>query len=257
MKTVFSVKFVVLRLSNCSVQVGPRGFLYSMAVYASLLLEMKKLIEGIVEFRKGLTEESRALFAKLALGQKPDALFIGCCDSRVVPNLFASTNPGDLFVLRNVGNLVPPESFSDREISVPAALEFSMLTLNVAHIIICGHSECGAMQALTEGLDKLPSPHLRSWLEHGEDSLKKVRKGLTLNSSLSEYNQVSQMNVLQQMEHIESYPFLRKRIEEKLLRVHGWWFDIAKADVYCYEKSVNQFVLIDEKEAKLILERLG
>lgn len=216
---------------------------------------MKKLIQGIVDFRKSLTEESRSLFAKLALGQKPDALFICCSDSRVAPNVFASTNPGDLFVLRNIGNLVPPAS-SLQETSVPAAIEFSLFSLNVSDIIICGHSECGAIYALAQGMDTVSCPHLKSWLKYAEESLIKVRKGLIINPQLSEHNQISQVNVLEQMKHIAGYPAVRDRIEKKRLRIHGWWFDIAEADVYCYEQSVSQFVLIDDKEAKLILERL-
>ncbi len=218
---------------------------------------MKKLIQGIVDFRKNLTEERRILFAKLALGQKPDALFIACSDSRVVPNLFASTNPGDLFVLRNIGNLIPPASSPLHDTSAPAALEFSVFSLNVSDIVVCGHSECGAMQALAQGINTLCCPHLESWLKYGEESLNKVRKGFIINPTLSEHNQISQVNVLQQMQHITSYPFVRERLEKKQLRVHGWWFDIAAADVYCYEQNLNQFVLIDEKEAKLILKRLG
>ena len=114
---------------------------------------MKKLIHGIVDFRKNLTEENRLLFTKLALGQKPDALFIACSDSRVVPNLFASTNPGDVFVVRNIGNLIPPASASLHDTSATAALEFSIFSLNVSDIIVCGHSECGAMQALAQGIN--------------------------------------------------------------------------------------------------------
>lgn len=217
---------------------------------------MKKLIQGIVDFRKNLTEESRTLFAKLALGQKPDTLFIACSDSRVVPNLFASTNPGDLFVLRNIGNLIPPASASIQDNSASAVIEFSVLSLNVSDIIVCGHSECGAMRALAQGVDAHSCPHLKSWLKYGEESLKKVKKGHRLNPLLSEQNQLSQVNVLQQMQHVVSYPFIRDLVKKKQLRIHGWWFDIAHADVYCYEQNLNQFVLIDEKEAKLILERL-
>ncbi|MBS0629012.1 MAG: carbonic anhydrase [Verrucomicrobia bacterium] len=213
---------------------------------------MKKLIQGIVDFRKGLTEESRELFAKLALGQKPDTLFIACSDSRVVPNLFASTNPGDLFVLRNIGNLVPPQNSNDD--SASAVVEFSIFSLQVSDIIICGHSECGAMQALLHGVDSNCCSHLESWLKYGKEALTKVRKGVKINPGLSEHNQLSQVNVLQQMEHIKSYPFIQERIAKKELRVHGWWFDIAHADVYCYEQELNQFVLIDESEAEHILE---
>lgn len=217
---------------------------------------MKKLIQGIVEFRKNLTEENRVLFAKLALGQKPDALFIACSDSRVVPNLFASTNPGDLFVVRNIGNLVPRSSSNSEDSSVQAALEFSIFSLNISDIIICGHSECGAMQALCEHQDILCHRHLAAWLKNGEEAVKKVKNGFVLNPSLSEHNNLSQVNVLQQMENVASYPFIQERLKAKSLRIHGWWFDIAQADVYCYEDSLNQFVLIDDDEAKLILNRL-
>jgi carbonic anhydrase len=217
---------------------------------------MKKLVQGIIDFRKSLTKESRSLFAKLALGQKPDALFICCSDSRVAPNVFASANPGDLFVLRNIGNLIPPSSSSLQETSVPAAIEFSLFSLNVSDIIVCGHSECGAIRALVEGMDAVSCPHLKSWLKYAEESLTKVRKGLIINPHLSEHNQVSQVNVLEQMKHVASYPAVRERIEKKQLRIHGWWFDIAQADVYAYEQTRDQFVLIDGKEAKLILERL-
>jgi carbonic anhydrase len=215
---------------------------------------MRKLIQGIVDFRNNMTEESRALFAKLALGQKPDVLFIACSDSRVVPNLFASTNPGDLFVVRNIGNLVPPAS--SEESSIPAAIEFSVCMLNVPDIVVCGHSECGAMQALVQGIDTLSCPHLKSWLKYGEDPLHKLRKGFSLNRYLSEHNQLSQINVLEQMQRISNYPSVKERLDKKQIRIHGWWFDIAHADVYCYEPSVNQFVMIDEKEAALIFERM-
>jgi carbonic anhydrase len=216
---------------------------------------MKKLIQGIVDFRKNLAEESRALFAKLALGQKPDTLFIACSDSRVVPNLFASTDPGDLFVLRNIGNLIPPFSSSLQDSSALAVIEFSIFSLNVSDIIVCGHSECGAMQALVQGNGISSCPHLERWLKYGENSLNSVRKGFVIDPSLSEHNQVSQVNVLQQMEHLKGYPFIHERLEKKELRIHGWWFNIAQAAVYCYEKDIQQFVLIDEEEGKKILKR--
>lgn len=217
---------------------------------------MKKLIEGIVEFRKNLRQENRELFAKLALGQKPDTLFIACSDSRVVPNLFASTNPGDLFVLRNIGNLVPPSSPTCAENSAPAVIEFSIFSLAVSDIIVCGHSECGAMHLLAKGVDHCSCEHLKSWLKYGEPTLHRFEAGQTLNPSLTKQNQISQLNVLQQMEHIKSYSFIRERVEQKTLRVHGWWFDIAQADVYCYEPECHSFVLIDENEASAILKRM-
>jgi carbonic anhydrase len=216
---------------------------------------MKKLIQGIVDFRNNLTDESRALFAQLALGQKPDTLFIACSDSRVVPNLFASTNPGDLFVLRNIGNLIPPATATIQDHSASAVIEFSLYALSVSDIIVCGHSECGAMQALAHGVDAECCPHLATWLTYGKAAVDKVKKGLILDPSLAEHNQISQVNVLQQIEHISSYPFIRERLAKKELRIHGWWFDIARADVYCYEPEFQQFILIDEKEAQRMLAR--
>lgn len=218
---------------------------------------MKKLINGIVEFRKNLTQEHRDLFAKLALGQKPDALFIACSDSRVVPNLFASTNPGDLFVVRNVGNLIPPFKMNSEDVSAQAAIEFAVFNLKISNIIVCGHSECGAIEAIADGKEISSCPHLNAWLKFGEASAKKVRQGHTYDKNLSEKNQISQVNVIQQIEHLSRYPFIQELMKQEKLRLHGWWFDIACADVYCFESSMNRFVLIDEEEAKIILSRLG
>lgn len=220
---------------------------------------MDKLIKGIIEFRRNVQEEYREAFGKLAIGQSPDTLFIACSDSRVVPNTFASTNPGDLFVLRNVGNLVPKcdchgKSLSDE--SEAAAIEFAVLTLNVKDIVICGHSECGAMRAIIGDREKVPHPNLKSWLRHGEDSLNWLKSGFTLDAKLADHNQLSQLNVLKQMEHVASYPDVQKRIEEGSLKIHGWWFDVAHADVYYFDEDEKRFMLIDEKYAKRIISKL-
>jgi len=217
---------------------------------------MKKLIQGIVDFRKNLTEDKREMFARLALGQKPDALFIACSDSRVVPNLFASTNPGDLFVIRNVGNLVPPATALHEDDSAQAAIEFSLLSLNISYIIVCGHSECGAMQAIASGIDHSCPKHLCNWLEHGKISAKKVRSGATLDKSLSEVNQISQVNVLEQLNHIKSYPIVEQKLKEGKLRLFGMWFDIGRADVYLFDEDVNKFVLIEEGFLEKIAHKL-
>ena len=214
---------------------------------------MKKLVDGIVEFRKTVQQGYREAFGKLAVGQSPDALFIACSDSRVVPNTFASTNPGDLFVIRNVGNLIPPcgefgVSLSDE--SEAAAIEFSVLNLKIADIIVCGHSECGAMHALIEDRDKLPLPNLRSWLRHGESSLARFNKGEIIDASLMPHNQLSQINVLEQMNHIKTYPSIRERFDAGTLGIHGWWFDIARADVYAFDPKLGRFILIDEAAAE-------
>ncbi len=220
---------------------------------------MKKLIQGIVDFRQKTQASYREAFGNLAIGQSPNTLFVACSDSRVVPNTFASTNPGDLFVLRNVGNLIPPcdeNGLSTGDEAEAAAIEFSLITLNVQNIIVCGHSECGAMRALIDNRDKVKMKNLKNWLRHGDTALDQLHEGLTLDNTLSPHNQLSQLNVLLQLEHIKSYPPVKKRLAEGSLELHGWWFDIAKADVYAYEEPHQKFILIDEVEAERILARL-
>jgi carbonic anhydrase len=128
---------------------------------------LKKLINGVLEFRRSKRAEVLDSFAQLALGQSPDVLLIACSDSRVAVNVFASTDPGDMFVVRNVGNLVPP--YKDVENSpasaVAAAVEFAVERLKVGHIIVCGHSDCGAIKAMADV--EIPEPGLRNWLHSG------------------------------------------------------------------------------------------
>lgn len=221
---------------------------------------MKKLIQGIVEFRKNVRADYKETFAKLALGQKPDTLMIACSDSRVVPNLFASADPGDLFVVRNVGNLVAPcgaDGLSVGDESEPAAIEFAVSVLGVSDIILCGHSECGAVRAVLEGVEKVNPPHLHSWLKHGQPSLNSFEKEpLSFPRKLERWNQLSQTNVLQQLQHLQTYKLVRDRMKAGALRLHGWWFDIAQAEVYFYEHERGQFSLIDESKASQLLKTL-
>jgi carbonic anhydrase len=220
---------------------------------------MKKLIEGIVAFRKNVRPDYRDKFAQLALGHSPDALFIACSDSRVVPNLFASADPGDLFVIRNVGNLITPagdEGLSKGGASEAAAIEFALANLGVKDIIVCGHSECGAMHALLKGRNAVEPPHLRSWLRHGEHALEMLEGSRVASPSLTRHNQLSQLNVLSQLDHLRSYQLVRERAQAGRLRLHGWWFELRNADVYAYEDSLGCFVLIDDSHAKRLLSRL-
>lgn len=219
---------------------------------------MKKLISGIVDFRKNVRPAYKDTFALLALGQRPDTLFIVCSDSRVAPNVFASTDPGDLFVVRNLGNLIPTcgiEGRSKSDESEAAAIEFSLLNLAVNNIIVCGHSECGAMIALANGHVHAEAPNLKSWLRHGQGSLQKLNEGSPIGQQLERHNQLSQLNVLEQLEHLKSYPVVQERLRDGKLKLHGWWFNIKEAEVYNYEPSENRFHLIDEDYAEVMLSR--
>jgi carbonic anhydrase len=221
---------------------------------------VKKLIQGIVDFRKKIRPGYRETFARLALGQSPDALLIACSDSRVAPNVFASTEPGDLFVIRNVGNVIAPcgedgRSLSDE--SEAAAIEFAASVLGVSDIIVCGHSECGAMRALLDERKNPEAPHFHSWLRHAEGALRRVREGPPMDADLPLHNQLSQFNVLGQVEHLRSYPVVRDRLNSGRLRLHAWWFDIARAEVLVHDEQAGRFVVIDDAGAERMIARLG
>ncbi|HXN84068.1 MAG TPA: carbonic anhydrase [Myxococcales bacterium] len=220
---------------------------------------MRKLIQGIVEFREKVLPQQRALFAQLAVGQHPDALFISCSDSRVAPNWFASTEPGDLFVVRNVGNLIPPSGetgVSASDEAEVAAIEFALLQLKVANIIVCGHSECGAMLAVSKGREKVQAPHLRSWLRHADAALQELDLSPLETGGLVRADRLSQINVLSQLRHIASYSAVREAQGRGVLRLHGWWFDIASGGVYAHDAAENRFLLIEGERAQRLLDTL-
>ncbi len=222
-----------------------------MAVYT---VDMRKLIKGIVQFRQKALPSYREKFADLALGQKPDALFIACSDSRVAPNVFASTDPGDLFVIRNVGNFIPEQESASAP-SVAAAVEFAVFSLKVRNIVVCGHSECGATRALLEPPD-FPAPALDTWLRNSRAAVERYHAGLAPDTTLAPHNQVSQINTLLQLEHLLTYPFVRDAVEAGHIGLHAWWFDIKYADVYAWERELGRYVLIDEKQAESLIMRL-
>lgn len=194
---------------------------------------MEKLINGIVDFRTRVRPSVRETFARLALGQSPDCLFIACSDSRVVPNLFASTDPGDLFVVRNVGNLVPPAASAGRDRSTAAAVEFAIEGLAVHDIIVCGHSSCGAMSAILTG-----SATLGGWLEHGSEALEDLEKRPGFAPELAPVDRLSQLSVLRQVHHLRSHA----SVARSAVRLHAWWFDIAGAEVLAWDAAHERFV---------------
>ncbi len=210
----------------------------------STLLPMKKLIKGIMEFHQTRRQEARALFAQLALGQKPDCLFIACSDSRVAANVFASTDPGDLFVIRNLGNIMPP--FPDSGSAV-AALEFALESLGVRHIVVCGHSDCGAMHALAKSSNALGKTPMGLWLRHAQQAA---------DAGINDVDSLSKRNVAVQLENLRSHPLVRDKEELGNVMLHGIWFNIREVEVYYLEHPPGGFVLIDEKEGERILARL-
>lgn len=220
---------------------------------------MRKLIMGIVDFQERMLPQYAKRFRHLALTQHPDALFITCSDSRVVPDLLASTHPGDLFTMRNVGNLIPPatvEGLSTGDLSEASAIEYSVLVLKVANIVVCGHSNCGAMKAVLTRHPNVNAPNLHKWLYHANAAAVRLEHEGALNAALEPHDQLSQLNVLVQLEHLMSYPIVRKQVVANALHVSGWWFDISTGKVCVYERASRSFEVIDRQLASRLVRRL-
>ena len=221
---------------------------------------MEKLIKGIVDFRERMLPQYAQRFKDLALKQIPDTFFITCSDSRVVPDLLASTHPGELFVMRNVGNLVPPaaaDGVSTGDLSEASAIEYSVLGLNVANIVVCGHSECGAMKTVITNEASVDTPNLARWLHHAHTASFRLEHEGALDDSLKPHDQLSQLNVLVQLEHLMSYPVVRTRVLAGTLHLSGWWFDIASGSMYAYERGSRRFEIIDRSLADRLIARLA
>jgi carbonic anhydrase len=185
---------------------------------------------------------------------------VTCSDSRVVPELLASTDPGELFIMRNVGNLIPPataEGISIGDLSEASAIEYAVLVLKVTNIVVCGHSECGAMKQVMAHSPNLSTPNLEKWLHHASTAAFRLEHEGALDSALKPHDQLSQLNVLVQIEHLMSYPIVRAAVAAGTLHLSGWWFDIAAGDMYSYERDGRSFAIIDRDVAERLIARLG
>lgn len=202
---------------------------------------MEKIYRGIKLF-KTYYERERKLFEKLIDSQSPIALFITCSDSRIDPNLITQSKPGELFVLRNVGNIIPPYDLKGEKDSVASAIEFAIEKLKVRDIIICGHSNCVAMRNLfLEDPFFENMPHLKNWLQIASQ----VRDNINLRS-IDVTNKecqtlIEKENILVQLNNLKTYPIVKKALENKELRVHGWHYDIGNGIIYAYNTDIGVF----------------
>jgi carbonic anhydrase len=203
---------------------------------------MQRMIEGFNEFRRTSFPQQRELFQRLANGQSPHTLIITCADSRVMPEMMFSAQPGELFVYRNIGNIVPP--YAQHVSGVVAAIEYAVKVLRVRDIVICGHSDCGAMKALQhpELLKEMPS--VAAWLKHADVARHVVAEngpGLHAHDSLS---CLTAENVVGQMEHLRTLPAVAAGMANGSLRIHGWIFDIAKGELSGFDAVAGRFLPI-------------
>jgi len=205
---------------------------------------MQQLIEGVHRFRNDEFGSYRSLFQRLSReGQNPHTLFITCADSRVLAELITQSKPGDLFVVKNIGNIVPPSAVTGTTNSTAAAIEFAVETLRVSDIVVCGHTQCGAMHAL---LGNAPlsdrTPHLRDWLTLAAPVRDIIHTQYThITDPDQRQNVAAEENVLFALENLHSYYCVQDRLMDGSLRLHGWFFKIATAELFAYNPEVRQF----------------
>jgi carbonic anhydrase len=201
---------------------------------------MQKLIHGIHQFREEDFRPLQGLFEKLSKGQNPETLFITCSDSRIDPNLLTRSKPGDLFILRNAGNIVPPHGAANG--GEGATIEFAVSALGVKDIIICGHSHCGAMQGLLNPEAVTDLPALSSWLSHAETTRRIVRDNYSELEGEKLLTATIEENVLVQLENLRTLPSVASRLVRGDLHLHGWVYKIETGEVFGYDAENGQFV---------------
>jgi len=200
---------------------------------------MEKLVKGIHKFQQGYFAKHRVLFERLAeKGQNPEALFVTCSDSRVMPERITGSGPGELFIVRNVGNVVP---HVDLPGGTAAAIEYAVEVLKVPNIIICGHTQCGAMNAILNPDTMETLPFVRKWLAQTEDVRAIIEEKYADLSVEARLTAAVAENVLGQLENLREYPFIASRLEAGELHVSGWVFDVASGEVFDYDPIEGDF----------------
>jgi len=205
---------------------------------------MQKLIQGIHEFQTEHFQPLQGLFERLAKGQSPETLFITCSDSRIDPNLLTRSKPGELFILRNAGNIVPPHGAGGG--GEAATIEFAVAALGVKDIIICGHSHCGAMMGLLKPEQVASFPAVASWLSHAEMTRRIVQENYGHLEGNRLVTATVQENVLVQLENLRTLPAVGARLVRGDLHLHGWVYKIETGEVFAYDSASGQFLPLAE-----------
>jgi len=202
---------------------------------------MKKLIKGLGKFKTNYFSTHWELFEQLAHGQKPRVLFITCSDSRIDPNLITQTEVGELFVIRNAGNIIPPYGAANG--GEGATVEYAINALGIEQIVVCGHSHCGAMKGLLQ-LHKLQQemPLVYDWLQHAEATRRLVQENYS-NYSTEELLEITVAeNVLTQIENLKTYPVIRSKLYQGKLQIYGWIYHLESGEVLAYDPETHAYV---------------
>jgi len=212
---------------------------------------MEKLLKGIIKFKTEDYKKYEKVFGTLKDSQKPHTLFIGCSDSRVVPTLITKALPGELFIVRNVANIVPPFRQTDEYLGTQASVEYAVNILRVENIIVCGHSNCGGCSAIlnyyTADFQNIDS--VKRWLKLGLPALEKLEKFLLngknkTDGSINKNLMIEQLNVLEQIKNLLTFPYIAKKQREGKLNIYGWYYIIETGDIFNYNKDKKYFELI-------------
>ena len=200
---------------------------------------MEKLIEGIRTFHETYYRERRELFERLSLGQHPLALMITCSDSRVAPTIITQADPGEIFTLRNAGNIVPPAGTTRG--GEAATIEYAIEVLGVEDVVVCGHSNCGAVKALMDRQPLDALPHVATWLSHAESLPREVAERYPHAAGPELLARAVERNAVAQLDNLRSYPSVATRVERGALRLHAWVFDIGSGVVAEYDEERDEF----------------
>ncbi len=209
---------------------------------------MEKLISGIHKFQADVFAPNADFFRKLADGQTPETLFITCSDSRMVPDLICQTRPGELFVLRNAGNIVPP-FMPGAPGGEAATIEYAIRGLGVRHIVLCGHTRCGAMQAVADPACTANMPRVRQWLGHAHASAEIVCACYADLLPDARWKVLAQENVLVQIEHLRTHPAVATALMAGELKLHAWMYKMETGEVFAYDPESGQFARFEVGEA--------
>lgn len=204
---------------------------------------MQDIIQGFLKFQSDIFPERSTLFKRLATIQQPRTLFISCSDSRIVPELVTQREPGDLFVIRNAGNIVP--SYGPEPGGVSATVEYAVAVLCVTDVVICGHSDCGAMTAIAtcQCMDHLPA--VRNWLRYA-DSARVVNEARTHTCERDRIDSMVRENVAAQLGNLKTHPSVRLAMEQGHLALHGWVYDIETGSIEALDGQTDRFVMLAE-----------
>lgn len=201
---------------------------------------MDNLLQGLHRFRRGVFENQKELFSKLVEGQSPLVLFISCSDSRVMPALMTQSGPGELFELRNAGNMVP--AFGASNGGEAATLEFAVKGLGVRDIVVCGHTFCGAMKALIDPAQADGMPIVKSWLNHAETTRRIMTENYPHLAPEHRVNVAVQENVLVQIENLQTHPCVAVKLQRGEIALHGWVYKLESGEVFAYDQVEGRFL---------------